>query len=347
MEMLTDISKWISENESVLSGAAAIIVLLGVVISLLGFLYRWVSETPKSKAPNAQEAKGQRFEKITLKDLSAPAPYPIQFAKSDGLNIAYAVFGSGAHDILMAPGIISHLNIQSHMPSIRDTATAIGAFSRIICFDKRGQGLSDPSVSVPSLEERVHDIKAVMDAAGLDQVILYGISEGGPMCMQFAHDYPERVKGLILLGTTARWLQSEAYPMGIEERVLDAMPQAWGTGVLRNIFFPSVSREQMDDETYKGFERLIATRQSVRQLVDFFKLTDVRDLLPNIHCPTLVIHFTGDMAVPMRLGRAVADAIPNAEFFEVAGTDHADLSQSPEAVARVRQFADGLVDPQY
>ena len=162
--------------------------------------------------------------------------------------------------------------------------------------------------------------------------------------MKFAHDYPERVKGLILLGTTARWMQSEDYPTGIEERVLDAMPKAWGSGSLRDIFFPGVSREQMDDETYKGFERLISTRQSIRQLVDFIKLTDVRYLLPNIHCPTLVIHFTGDMSVPIRLGRAVAEAIPNAEFFEVAGTDHAVLSQSPDAVERVRQFADRLND---
>ena len=162
------------------------------------------------------------------------------------------------------------------------------------------------------------------------------------MCMKFAHDYPERVKGLILLGTTARWMQSEDYPMGLEERVLDNMPGAWGSGTLREIFFPGISREQMDDETYKGFERLIATRQSMRQLVEFMKLTDVRDLLPKIHCPTLVIHFAGDMSVPIRMGRAVAEAIPNAEFFEVAGTDHADLSQSPEAVERVRQFADGL-----
>lgn len=339
METLTAVGNWIAERESVLSGAAALIVLLGVVASMLGFVYRRVSKTPTSVVPDAKEIQD---EKITLKDLSAPAPYPIQFAKSDGLNIAYAVFGNGSHDILIAPGIISHLNIQSHMPSIRDTSTAIGAFARIVAFDKRGQGLSDPSVSVPDMEERVNDIKAVMDAAGMERVILYGISEGGPMCMKFAHDYPERVKGLVLLGSTARWLQSEDYPMGIEERVLDALPAAWGSGVLRNIFFPSVSHEQMDDETYKGFERLISTRQSVRQIVDFIKLTDVRELLPNIHCPTLVIHFTGDMSVPIRMGRAVADAIPNAEFFEVAGTDHADLSQSPDAVERVRQFADGL-----
>ena len=339
MEILTAIGNWIAESESVLSGAAAIIILLGVLVSMLGFVYRRVSQTPKSKSPDAQE---QQFEKITLKDLSAPAPYPIQFAQSDGLNIAYAVFGSGALDIVMVPGIICHLNIMSHLPPIRDTNVAIASFARVAAFDKRGQGLSDPSVNVASMEERVHDIKAVMDAAGMERVILYGISEGGAMCMKFAHDYPERVKGLILLGTTARWMQSEDYPMGLEERVLDAMPVAWGSGGLRKIFFPSISREQMDDETYKGFERLISTRESMRQLVEFMKLTDVRDLLPKIHCPTLVIHFTGDMSVPIRMGRAVAEAIPNAEFFEVAGTDHADLSQSPEAVERVRQFAGGL-----
>jgi pimeloyl-ACP methyl ester carboxylesterase len=314
-------------------------------------VYRRVAGAGDGDSGSAMESPAQATDRpavppvasdpvITLKSLSAPAPYAIEFAESDGLRIAYAAQGSGPHDIVMAPGIISHLHIMSHLPPIRDTLNALCGFSRVLCFDKRGQGLSDPSVQVPDLDQRVHDIEAVMDAAGMDRVILFGVSEGGPMCLKFAHEHPERVRGLVLLGTTARWLQSEDFPMGIAERVLDSMSEAWGTGVLRSVFFPSITRQQMDDETYRGVERLIATRQSIRQLVEYMKQTDVRPLLPHIRCPVLVIHFAGDLAIPIRLGRALAAALPNAEFLEVGGIDHADLSQSPEAVDRVRRFAE-------
>jgi pimeloyl-ACP methyl ester carboxylesterase len=334
VEIFSAITDWISNNESLLSGAAAIIVLFGVIASATGILMR--------KFATRDEPQPASDAKITLADLSAPAPYPVHYAESDGLRIAYARFGKGPHEILLAPGIISHLNIMSHMPPIRDTANAMAEFATLTTFDKRGQGLSDPCLNVPDLEERVHDIEAVMDAAGQERVILYGLSEGGPMSVKFAVDHPERVKGLILVGTTARWLQGPDYPAGLEERVLDAMAPAWGKGVLRGIFFPSITRERMDDETYKGFEHLIATRQSIKQLIEFMKQVDVRDLLPRIQCPTLVIHFAGDMAIPLRMGRAMADAIPGAEFLELSGIDHGDLSQAPEGIARIRQFAEAL-----
>ena len=127
----------------------------------------------------------QYFKEITLKELSAPAPFPVQFAQSDGLQIAYCVSGKSAPDLVMSPGIISHLNIMSHFPPMYDTFNAICGFSRVLCFDKRGQGLSDPSIKVPSLDDRIRDIKAVMDQAGMKQAILYGLSEGGPMCLKF------------------------------------------------------------------------------------------------------------------------------------------------------------------
>ena len=339
MEALAAIGDWISERESLLSGAAALIVLLGVLASAVGILYRHLAKLRNSGAATTHPEEPA---KIELQQLSAPAPYPIHFAESDGLRIAYAVQGEGANDILVTPGIITNLNIMSHMPPFRDTIEAIADFGRVVTFDKRGQGLSDPAVRPPNMEERVHDIEAVMDAAEMDRVVLYGVSEGGPMCLQFAHDHPERVKGLILLGTTACWEQSDDFPMGIDGRALDSLGKSWGTGVLRDIFFPSITREQMTDKTYQAFENLCATRQSIRQLVDFMKKTDVRPLLPHIRCPALVIHFGGDLAVPVRLGRAVAEGLPNAEFLEVAGIDHADLSQSPEGVARIGQFIASL-----
>ena len=339
MDIVNLIGDWISERESLLSGAAAIIVLMSVLISVIGITYRRLVKT-ESRDSNEEESAAVTV--ITLKDLSAPSEAKIEFAESDGLRIAYTLQGSGPHDIVVAPGIISHLNLMSHMPPIRNTVDDLSRFARVLCFDKRGQGLSDPCVDVPDLNERVHDIEAVMDAAGMDQAILYGVSEGGPMCLKFAHEHPERVKGLVLLGTTACWMQSADFPIGIAEKALDGMADAWGTGVLRDIFFPGISREQMDDKTYQGFEKLIGTRDSIRQIVEYMKKTDVRPLLPQISRPALVIHFSGDLSVPVRLGRAVADAIPNADFLEVSGTDHADLSQSPEGMERVQQFADSL-----
>lgn len=337
MSAFNNIGNWIFEHEALLSGAAAIGVLLGIAWSAMYGLTRRVSGAHDNATDKVANAKGLP---ITLTALTAPAPYPIHYAMSDGLRIAYAKLGTGPHDILIAPGIISHLNITSHLPTFRDTVAAIGKFSKIVVFDKRGQGLSDPCPNVPDLDQRVHDIEAVMDASGQKKVVLYGVSEGGPMCIKFAIEHPERVKALILLGTTARWLQSSDFPSGIEEGALDSLVPAWGTARLRRMFFPSVSKEMMDDQTYRAFEHLISTRESVKQLVEFMKQVDVREILPKIKCPTLVIHFAGDMAVPVRLGRAMADAIPNAEFLELPGIDHGDLSSAPEGVERVRRFVE-------
>jgi pimeloyl-ACP methyl ester carboxylesterase len=344
METVTAIGQWISENESLLSGAAAIIVLLGVLISFGGLLLRRLKATQNLESTRSKEldelGKADDESKITIKMLSAPTPDPVHFADSDGLHIAYSIHGTGPNDILMTPGIISHLNIGAHMPPMRDSLEALAQFARVVSFDKRGQGLSDPSLVVPDLATRVRDIEAVMDAAELDRTILYGISEGGSMCLQFAHDHPERVRGLVLLGTTASWLQSESLPAGIPGNALDALVPAWGTGVLRDTFFPSISCEQLDDQTYQAFEKLISTRHAIKQLVTFMKEVDVRPLLPAIHCPCLVIHYAGDMAVPIRLGRALAEGLPNAEFLEINAVDHADLSQSPEAIERIRLFVE-------
>jgi pimeloyl-ACP methyl ester carboxylesterase len=340
MEIFTNIGNWITEHEVILSGAVAICALIGLVWTALSRLKRQMTDSRNNATDITANLK---IQPITLTQLSSPAPYPIHYVKSDGLRIAYARLGKGPHNILIAPGIISHLNISSHLPPSRDTAAAIGEFSNIVTFDKRGQGLSDPCPHVPNLDERVHDIEAVMDAAGQDKTILFGVSEGGAMCIKFALEYPERVKGLILLGSTASWLQRPDFPGGIEEAMLDSLAPAWGTGSLRNVFFPSIPKEMMDDKTYRACERLIATRESIKRLTEFMKNVDVRDMLPKIECPTLVLHFSGDMSVPVRLGRAMADAIPNAEFLELPGVDHGDLSSAPEGVERVRIFAESLV----
>jgi len=221
---------------------------------------------------------------------------------------------------------------------MRDTMDVLAEMGRVVCFDKRGQGLSDPTLDTPGVEERSEDIRAVMDAAGLDRCVLMGVSEGGASCVRFAYDHPDRVQGLILLGSTASWVPRPDYPIGIPEQVLDAVPRNWRRAALRPVFFPSISTDMISDDTWRGAMNLMASEDSVQQLVEMMKETDVRPLLPEIEVPTLVVHFAGDLAVPVRMGRALADGFPNAEFFEAAGVDHSDLSQSPEAIERIRAF---------
>jgi pimeloyl-ACP methyl ester carboxylesterase len=272
--------------------------------------------------------------------LTAPSPHETKFANSQGLRIAYNERGTGEPTVVCAPGIISHLNMTANLPVTRDTYASLAEFAHVIVFDKRGQGLSDPTMSSPNLEERTNDIEAVMDDAGIDRCILLGVSEGGPMCLHFAYSHPERVQALVLVGTTARWVQSEDYPIGLARGDLENLPRVWGRGTLRDMFFPSISRQEIDDDTYKSFENLIASTNAIRQTVDMMIGTDVRPLLPEIQVPTLVVHFTGDLAVPIRLGRYLAEHLPNAEFLEVNAVDHVDIAQSPEAVARIRDFCE-------
>jgi len=341
MTSLAEIGSWVAENESLLSGLAAMIVLLGVVLSPLGMATRrFLGREPRNdswtKLPEAMPPPTR----LTLKALTAPSIHPTKFAQSDGARIAYNERGAGPIAMLVAPGIISHLNVMDALPASRGTLDALAGIGRVVTFDKRGQGLSDPSLQVPDLEQRSRDIAAVMDAAGLERAFLVGFSEGGPMCIHFASRHPERVLGLVLVGSAARFLQSEDYPIGIPQHALEAVIEGWGRGRMRQILMPSVSREVIDDETYVAMERLIGPRQTVRQLVEMMITTDVRALLPDVHRPALVLHFVGDLAIPIRLGRALAEGLSNGEFFEVNAVDHADLSQSVAAIARIRAFCE-------
>ena len=321
---------WFDENEGILSGIAAALVIFGAlstvgrgfVLGLLGF--------------------NKPQQKITLAELSKPSPHKIQFANSDGVKIAYTEQGKTSPDLIVTPGIISNLHVLSNLPPIRDTMSGLAKFSRVINFDKRGQGLSDPVAEVASLGERVKDIGAVANAGGSDRFVLMGISEGGPMSICYAVENPDRVKGLILFGTTPRFSRSDDYPIGMSDRTLNHLSQNWTTGAARDIFFPSISREVMADDTYRALEKLLSDRRSLNQIVEYMKSLDVRDLLHKVSCPTLVIHFSGDLAVPLHMGRYLADHIPNARFLELAGVDHADLASAPSAITEIRDFMRAL-----
>jgi pimeloyl-ACP methyl ester carboxylesterase len=350
MEFLQTFGDWVAGNESLLSGIAALIAVAGVVASpVLVLMKRRARMSPVTVQPNSTVSASSTLmapsgtaKRLSYRDLIQPSPFPVEFAKSDGLRIAYNVRGSGEPTIVMAPGIVSHLHVNANLPGFRETYAQLSEHFRLVNFDKRGQGLSDPSTGAPSLEERCRDIEAVMDASTTESAVLLAISEAGPMALQFAYAHPERVRGLILVGTAASWLERGDYPIGLSEKAMDLLYQAWGKGLLRELFFPSTSRDVLDDETYRAMERLLAPRPSIKALIETLKAVDVRPLLPELTQPALVIHFTGDLTVPVRMGRDLAERLPGAEFLEVGSTDHADLSQSPEAIARIRSFCEAL-----
>lgn len=327
MELTPNIVAWLSGNESFLSGLAALIVIIGFI----GTMLRSFNSAPKESG----EAANSR---LTLKNLTAPSPFPIELANVDGLNIAFNVQGHGKHNLLVTPGIISNLHISANLPPIADTMESLAKFSKLVNFDKRGQGLSDPTPNVATLSQRIRDIEAVADAASFDKFFLMGISEGGPMSIQFAHENPTKVKGLILFGTTAKFLRDDDYSIGLSEKALDALVQNWGTAITRDIFFPSITEDEMDTTTYKGFEKLLADKKSMSQIVEYMKTLDVRKILKSISCPSLVVHFTGDLAVPIRMGRNLSRELPNSEFVEVAGVDHCDLAKAPNAIEAIQNF---------
>ena len=162
------------------------------------------------------------------------------------------------------------------------------------------------------------------------------------MSISYAVENPDRVRGLILFGTTPRFSRSDDYPIGMSERTFNHLSQNWTTGAARDIFFPSISRDVMTDDTYRALEKLLSDRRSLNQIVEYMKSLDVRDLLHKVSCPTLVIHFSGDLAVPLHMGRYLADHIPNARFLELAGVDHADLASAPSAITEIRDFMRAL-----
>ena len=321
--------EWISSNESLLSGIAAVVVIFGFIAAI-----------GRSLLTNIQKDSGKPAvtKRITLSELSSPSPYPIRFADSDGVKLAFNTFGIDEPTLMVTPGIISNLHVSSHLPPIKASMEALAQFSKVINFDKRGQGLSDPTSQAATMEERVKDIACIADQTDTDKFFLMGISEGGPMSITYAIENPARVSGLILFGTTAKFSRSEDYPMGISDRAFDLLIETHGTGKGRDIFFPSISRDVIDDDTYKGFEKLLSDRRSMSQMVSYMKTLDLRPILSKIQCPTLVIHFTGDLAVPVRMGRYLADNIPDSKFVEIAGVDHCDLGNAPEAIAEIRKM---------
>lgn len=269
---------------------------------------------------------------------------------ADGVHVAYQVSGDGPIDVLMVPGFVSHLELAWEMPFIRPQMERIGEFARLIRFDKRGTGLSDRVVDIPTLEQRMEDVHAVMDAAGSERAALWGVSEGGAMCMLFAATYPERTTALVLVSSFARVLTAPDQSFGIEREIGDQITatfaELWGTGSALAAFFPSAAADPAMTEYFARYERNSARPGEMKAITDMCADIDVRAVLPSISAPTIVVHHAGDPMIGVEHGRYLAEHIPGARYIELPDADHVTIAEgAPDAFDDIREFLTGIRAP--
>ena len=260
----------------------------------------------------------------------------VDFTICDGIDIAYQITGSGPVDIVDVAGWVSNLDLAWDYPPYARLLNRIGTFSRLIRFDKRGTGLSERNVGFPTLEQRMEDVRAVMDAAGSEKATLLGVSEGGSMSMLFAATYPERVSGLVLYGCFAKGVRGPGYPWAVSredlDRQLESIRQAWGKPFDLSSGAPSLVGDKDAENWISYYLRNAADRRSAIGIWDWNAEIDVRDILSTIQVPTLVIHRTGDRWQPVEEGRYLAEHIPNAKYVELPGDDHVMFAGDSDAV---------------
>ena len=273
-------------------------------------------------------------------------PLPTRYAKSGDINIAYQVVGDGPLDLVFVMGWVSHLDWFWEEPRFARFLGRLASFSRLLLFDKRGTGLSDRAVGLPTLEERMDDVRAVMDAVGSERAALLGVSEGGPMCALFAATYPERTAALIILGGYARRLQAPDYPCGDtpdeRDRLAEHVERNWGSDIRLPARAPSLMHDARFREWWATYLRMSASPGAAAALIRMNMAIDIRHVLPTIRVPTLIIHRTGDRSVPVAAGQYLAAHIPGARFIELPGDDHLPFVGDQDAILdEVEQFLTG------
>jgi DNA-binding SARP family transcriptional activator/pimeloyl-ACP methyl ester carboxylesterase/predicted ATPase len=272
---------------------------------------------------------------------------PIRYARSGDLSIAYEVSGAGPTDIVLVPGFLSHLEVDRREPRHERFLDRLAAMGRLIRFDKRGTGMSDRPPGVPDLEARMDDVRAVMEAAGSERAVLFGYSEGGSMSVLFAATYPERVRGLVLFGSFAKRLDpDDDYPWAPtrEERAahLEMAAGDWRFEAQMHDMCPSA-----DDAMARWWGercRAAASPGAVRALIEMNSRIDVRDLLPAIRVPTLVIHRGSDGRVRPEESRYIAGRIRGARLVELPGADHFVAIDPDQILDAVEPFVAGLAE---
>lgn len=264
-----------------------------------------------------------------------------RYALSGDVNIAYQTMGDGPVDIINVPGFMSHIEFMHELPGYTAFLRRLSNFARVVTFDKRGQGLSDRVSNAPSLEQRMDDVRAVMEAIGSERAVLLGNSEGSAMSALFAATYPDRVSRLILAGgyvsrrdLAANW-----------DEVIAQRVNAWGTGAMINRVAPGALADPDAIAQFGKFERLSASPGAVKAFTTLNSQIDVGSILPTVRVPTLVLHRRTDAQVPIELGRELASLIPNARFIEYPTGDHALFRGDVEEVlGDIEEFVTGHRD---
>jgi class 3 adenylate cyclase len=265
-------------------------------------------------------------------------PPSVKYAKAGRFNVAYEVLGEGPVDLVLSPGWVTHLELAWDVPPLARFLRRLAEVSRLILFDKRGTGLSDrvSPDELPTLEERMDDVHAVMDAAGSEQAALFGTIGGGAMSGSFAATFPERTLGLILYGTFGR-LEPETGLLArlapTQEAALERIEREWGTeGVCLSFWAPSLVGDEEAKAAFLRLTRSSVSPGSARVLMKMGYAIDWEVVLPTIHVPSLVLHRTDDLVVPVRQGQQLAEMIPGATFVELPGSDHLIWAGDQDAV---------------
>ena len=278
------------------------------------------------------------------------SPPETRYAKSGGVHIAYQVFGHGESDLVFVPGWTSHIEYAWEEPVFARFLNRLGSFCRVTWFDKRGTGLSDRDVGLPTLEQRMDDVRAVMDTVGIQRAAILGTSEGGSMSILFAATYPEKVSHLILYGAFARRIWDPDYPwaptLKQREEWIDSLERGWGSDVELETLAPSRAKDEGFKKWFTTYGRLSVSPAAAVALARMNTYIDVRNVLPSIHVPTLVIHRTGDRDVNIGNGAYLSKNIPEAKFVELPGNDHAWTAGDTDAVIdQIEEFLTGVRSP--
>ena len=270
-----------------------------------------------------------------------------RYARSGDVNIAYQIVGDGPRDLVLVSGWVTNIEVFWEEPTATRFLQRLGSFSRLILFDKRGTGLSDRVAEFPDLETRMDDVRAVMDAVRSSRAALLGYSEGGPMCALFAATYPERTTALIMLGAYARRIWASDYPWGPTKeefgQFVDQTVRDWGGPVGLEVRAPSLFHDPRFREWWARLLRLGASPSASRALLRINAEIDVRQVLPAIRVPTLIVHNTGDRTTPVEFGRYMAERIPGAKYVELPGIDHLPYVGNADTILdEIEEFLTGV-----
>ena len=268
-----------------------------------------------------------------------------RYAKSGDINIAYQVLGQGPRDLVLVPGWVSNIEVFWDEPAVARWLERLAAFCRVILFDKRGTGLSDRDTTLPSLEVRMDDVRAVMDAVGSERACLLGYSEGGPLCMLFAATHPQRAHSLIAIGSFPTQRPTSDFPGRTPEMLANFIQECetgWGGPVGLAARVPSRDGDEGFARWWSKFLRQGASPSATVALLRMNYEIDVRHLLPSIRVPTLLLHATRDQAVSVEMSRYMARRIPGARLVELPGLDHVPFGDDADRIAdEIEEFITG------